>query len=370
MTRCLKDLKVTIFDAEGNYEKALAHVLGELSKKITIAAIFENRDFSPFARERQKITSAVAKKRNLRYILCEDSTLFQMGQVLKSDGTAYVKFTPFYTAAKKYRIPHPENKPLKLLNFKSHIPPRIKQEDVGGGRAAALKILAKIDNWRHYSRDRDFPNIPTTRLSAHLHFGTVSVREVYHSMQIPELRRQLYWREFYMYITNYVNTDYSKKVVTRPQFNSIKWSNNREHFKKWCQGHTGYPIVDAAMRELNSTGYMHNRCRMIVAMFLIFYLHIHWKEGEKYFAQNLIDYSYSNNFGGWVWCAGLETYSNDYFRAFSMESQSQRFDPKAEYIKKWLPELKDELPKNIHKGANLIVPPSARIAGINMMRKK
>ena len=165
-----------------------------------------------------------------------------------------------------------------------------------------------------------------------------------------DIIRQLFWREFYLYIIMYSHTDYSKKSKTLKKINSgnITWKNSKTDFKKWCEGQTGIPWVDAGMRELNQTGYMQNRLRMNVAMFLVFYLQIDWKWGEKYFAQKLVDYDYCNNLGGWLWSSSWEVHSNDYFRVFSMSSQMYRFDPDGKYVKKWLPELENVYPKDLY----------------------
>jgi len=191
----------------------------------------------------------------------------------------------------------------------------------------------------------------TSHLGPYLHFGVLSPRYVYWAMRdIPgtsEFLQQLYWREFYMYIVNYIVLDYSKGSVTMPRFNKIKWEMPRNMFDNWKLGKTGIPIVDAGMRQLLQTGYMHNRARMIVAMYLIHHLGIHWREGEKWFAQNLTDYSYANNYGGWVWCAGTETYSNQFFRVFSIEQQNRRFDPNCDYVRTWCPEYRTKTNKEI-----------------------
>jgi deoxyribodipyrimidine photo-lyase len=218
-----------------------------------------------------------------------------------------------------------------------------------GGRREALRLLRRFGKIAtKYKTARDNLYIDgTSHLGPHLHFGTVSPREVYHFVGAPEFRKQLYWREFYMYISNYVAPDYSKISWTLPKFNRVKWQTNNTALNRWKSGKTGIPIVDAGMRELVNSGHMHNRARMICAMYLIHYLGIHWREGERWFAQNLMDYSYANNYGGWVWCAGVEVHSNPYFRIYSMEQQNKRFDPDCIYIKKWCPELREQTPKEI-----------------------
>jgi deoxyribodipyrimidine photo-lyase len=268
----------------------------------------------------------------------------------------YVKFTPFYKYADTFTVSQP-------LNFKSSV--KISKEKLNGaiplkryldgyneityaGRHNALKQLhAAGHNIKNYDKLRDHMALDsTTHLSTALHFGVLSPREVYWELTNKEFRKQLYWREFYMYISHYVVKSYVKKSWTMPRFNKIRWRPT-DQLKKWQHGKTGIPIVDAGMRELLKTGYMHNRARMICAMYLIHYLGIHWKYGEQWFARNLTDYSYSNNYGGWVWCAGIEVHSNPYFRIYSMEQQNRRFDPECVYVKKWCPRYKNMIPREI-----------------------
>jgi deoxyribodipyrimidine photo-lyase len=303
-----------------------------------------------------------------------------MRKISQTTSRPYLKFTPFYEFAKKQKvhsvytqdyIHHKSNADTddimnlsKISNRKiglnfSEICDKLKNVykiDIkihnNGGRKEALKLMndfnKKIKNYKKY---RDFLEIDaSSHLGAHLHFGTISPREVYHKFKNhTEFIKQLYWREFYMYIVNYVSVNYNKKSWTLTKFNNIQWNSSIRELKKWQHGKTGIPIVDAGMRELLTTGYMHNRARMICAMYLIHYLGIHWKEGEKWFAQNLMDYSYANNYGGWVWCAGTEVHSNPYFRIYSMVQQHKRFDKNNVYIYKWCPELKDKNNEELFK---------------------
>jgi deoxyribodipyrimidine photo-lyase len=222
---------------------------------------------------------------------------------------------------------------------------------VRGGREEALKIINHLADFKDYNKNRNTPSIPTTRLSAYLKFGCVSIREVYYKTleklgNKNELLVQYYWRDFYsMILFNFGKP--TKGVITRPEFKLIDWDYDKEKFKRWCVGNTGCPIVDAGMRQMNQTGFMENRVRMIVATFLIFYLKIDWEYGMKYFSQKLVDADWANNVGNWQWTAGIEKWSNDYYRVFSMDSQMKRFDPDCKYIKTWIPELKNVSPKEI-----------------------
>ncbi len=346
MLGALKDLsnnvKLMFFYDEN--KKCLEYLINNLK----ITDLWENRDFSPFARAREKNNAMLCTKNNIKYHLTDDITLLPMGTFLTEKGKCYLKFTPFLTNAKRFKIPESQNisnTQLQKIN-KKNIRGEIKlskfsyvPEEVN--RRKTLNILKKFSDISDaYSKNRNFPAIDaTSHLGPHLHFGTISPREVYWTIKNKAFRDQLYWREFYMYIVNYVSIDYSKKSFTLPKMNKITWKTDNVSLKKWQQGKTGIPIVDAGMRELLETGYMHNRLRMITAMYLVFYLRIHWKEGEKWFAQHLRDYSYANNYGGWVWCAGVEVHSNPYFRVFSMEEQNYRFDKNCIYVKRWVPEL-------------------------------
>jgi len=200
-------------------------------------------------------------------------------------------------------------------------------------------------------KERNYPNKnKTTRLSAYLKFNVVSIREVYESFKNKlgaknNLLTQLYWRDFYMIILYHYPNNLGSSM--KEKYDKIKWDNNKSWFKLWCNGKTGFPIVDASMREMNVTGFMNNRCRMIVSSFLIKILQIDWRWGENYFAQKLTDYDPANNNGGWQWIAGSGSDSQPYFRIFNIKLQTEKYDKDCKYIKKWIPELKNLSPKEI-----------------------
>lgn len=345
------------------YLGSTVDVLEELVKTNKILGIGNNMDYSPYARDREQLVEDLCNRYNIECIMEEDRFLNSVVQVLKKDHSPYLKFTPYYNVAREYKVDKPEyliptSKSKKILNktkydttlesIREKIPPVSK--DLIGGRKNAIEILKGIKRFENYNDERNIPSISTTRLSAHLKFGTVSCREVYHKVldvlgQESELIKQLYWREFYNVLLYHFGS-----ATTKEEFSNIEWENNKEYFKRWCEGTTGCPIVDAGMREMNSTGFMHNRLRMIVASYLIFYLKIDWRWGMKYFSQSLIDIDWANNVGNWQWVAGVEKWSNDYYKVFSMESQTKRFDPDCIYIKKWVPELMDVDPKDIILG--------------------
>lgn len=285
----------------------------------------------------------------------DDVTLLPMEKYVKTDGEAYKIYTPFYNFFSKIKVEKPllfsshyskKCQRIQGFNLNNINPDKFykKQNNmvVNGGRNEGIGILRKITNWKNYNKIRNIPSEPTTRLSAHLKFGTLSPREVYYIFQSKlgqgnELIKQLYWRDFYMTVLHHYPDYY--KSFTKTKMNNIKWNYSTAHYRKWKNGKTGVPLVDAGMRELNETGFMHNRVRMVVATFLIFNLGLNWKLGEKYFSQKLVDADVANNLGNWKWVAGIESYSNDYYKAMNVATQMERFDPDATYVKKWCPEL-------------------------------
>lgn len=343
-------------------------VLTKLIKDNEITGIAFNLDYSPYAVERDEKIRNLAKKMNLESLTLEDKLLNPVSAIKTDKDTVYTKFTPFYKKGLKYNQANPVPKPLankitlhpdKMSKNKFEIDlkkiRKYYQENdnlaVRGGRENALKILNHLSDFKDYNQNRNTPSIQTTRLSAYLKFGCVSIRELYHKTleklgNKNELLVQYYWRDFYSMILFNFN-QIVKGVITRPEFRLIDWDYDKEKFRRWCEGMTGCPIVDAGMRQMNQTGFMENRVRMIVATFLIFYLKIDWEYGMKYFSQKLVDADWANNVGNWQWTAGIEKWSNDYYRVFSMESQIKRFDPDCVYIKTWVPELKDVPAKEI-----------------------
>jgi len=271
-------------------------------------------------------------------------------------------FTPFYRNASKFKVDLPIRNSrahyyAKKVSFaKDHslyakiLPKRREQQK--GGRSAGLKILKKIGDFAKYAKERDFPEVEgTTHLSPHLKFTTCSPREIYHAMKEEfgagsELIRSLYWRDFFTSIAFHFPAVF--QGAFRLKFKGIRWSGSKRAFQKWCEGKTGFPIVDAGMREMNETGFMHNRVRMIVASFLVKDLRIDWRWGEKYFAQTLIDYDPAVNNGNWQWVASTGCDAQPYFRIFNPWAQGIKYDPDCVYIKHWVPELSNLSPKVIH----------------------
>lgn len=325
-----------------------------LKKIITdhkIDGIVVNKDYTPYSKKRDEKIMKLCKKMNVTFTQCSD--LMLQSENLKADGTAYKVFTPFYNNSKKINPNKPNIYKVKGLkkcknamkiNDINNLYKKNNNIAVKGGRKNGIKILNRIKKFKNYNKERNFPSIDTSKLSAHFKFGTISIREAYYKFKTKlginnELIKQLYWRDFYMRIIDH----YPKlnKSNTKPKLNKMKWKKNKKMLDAWKEGKTGFPLVDAGMRELNETGFMHNRVRMVTATFLIYNLHIDWREGEKYFSQKLVDSDVANNNGNWKWVAGIESFSNDYYKAMSISSQTKRFDSGSKYIKKWVPELKD-----------------------------
>lgn len=335
------------------YENA---TIEEIIKTTNINAIYINGDVSPFAVQREKHIAQICKQNSIKFYVGRDVYLCRSRELLRTNGKPYLKYTPFYDNARGHvrneNIIRARNlhrlRPIGSQNLSALSKYEFADTVCNPGRKAAIRALRTFcRHSRKYSQDHDYPaKSGTSHLAAYLHFGVLGPLEVARAVNRPDYTKQLLWREFYLYISKYTHPDYSKRSYTLSRH--IKWKNSVANFKKWCAGQTGCPIVDAGMRELNKTGYMHNRVRMIVAMYLVFYLQINWTWGEKYFAQNLCDYDYANNLGGWMWCASWESWSNDYFRIFSMSSQMHKYDHDAIYVKKWIPELQYVAPRDLY----------------------
>lgn len=352
MIESLKSLESSIHI--NYYEDTDITVLEQIRKKYIIKTVAFNRDYTPFAIKRDNIISEWCYIHNITLITEEDYTLLPLNKnmILNKSGKPYQKFTPFYNTCMKQIIKNPMRpiKHKKKLNIIKSVLKFDKDKyysfndkiAVHGGREEALIRLKK--NMTKYASQRDYPYLEgTTRMSAYIKFGCVSIREVFYNyVKNKALQREIIWREFYAYILYNFPFVLGKSL----KYNMIKWENNKEWFKKWCNGKTGYAIVDAGMNQLNTTGWMHNRVRMIVAMFLTKDLLIDWKWGEKYFATKLVDYDPASNNGGWQWCASTGTDSQPYFRIFNPELQTKRYDKNLEYIKRWNPEY-EMIPKII-----------------------
>lgn len=336
-------------------------VLKNICNTINVKCIAYNMDYTPYAIKRDKQIKRLCISLNIECISKEDYLLRDIGTFLKKNGDPYTVFTPFKVNGLTFDISKPSrSRPKHLvrvnkLSTKPYIFHMINNNIlVHGGREDGLKQLAKVKNHKNYDKTRNMVDIPTTHLSAFIKFGCISIREVYWKVRNDigknsALMGQLFWREFYYYITFYF-----PRVLKGENFNEkydkIKWETSRAMFNRWKQGKTGYPIVDAGMIQLNTTGYMHNRARLITSNFLNRMLGMDWTVGEKYFATQLTDYDPAVNNGNWQWIASTGTDPKPYFqRLFNPMLQSEKFDPHAEYIKTWLPQLKEIPAKELHK---------------------
>uniref|UniRef100_A0A6C0E8M1 Photolyase/cryptochrome alpha/beta domain-containing protein n=1 Tax=viral metagenome TaxID=1070528 RepID=A0A6C0E8M1_9ZZZZ len=344
--------------------------LEKIHKISQIKTLGFNVDYSPYSKKRDQAIEDWAKKHQIKIINKEDHLLVNILEgATKSPNSdqPYKVYTPFYNNVKNIKVMQPVLDKPSLLKSSS-IPDKIKslciKEDkvrsffkanphanVKGGRSNALLKLKLLKDQTHYASKRDQLTYQTSHLSGALNLGVLSIREVYHHAvsvlgKTNTYIKELYWRDFYYNVLYYF-----PHVVGgpfKPEFSKIKWRNDKKEFTKWCEGQTGYPVVDAAMRQLNTTGFMHNRARMIVASFLTKHLLIDWRWGEKYFATKLIDYNISANNGGWQWSFGSGTDAQPYFRIFNPWSQGEKYDSDCEYVKKWIPELNSVPNKDIH----------------------
>jgi deoxyribodipyrimidine photo-lyase len=331
-------------------------------KTLGVDLVVLNRDYTPYSIRRDKLIETVCRDMGAQFKSFDDVLLYAPEKLLKHTGDPYTVFTPFYKNAQKFPVPSPQSNthtnycktPIdfsKDSSLFSQIVPNRKPAQKGG-RKEALKILQQMTLFSNYQFERDYPTKDaTTHLSPHLKFTTISPREVFHTIENSlglenGLARSLYWRDFFSSIALYFPHVFQGSFHRK--FDQLEWENNPVHFRHWCDGTTGFPIVDAGMRQLNQTGYMHNRVRMIVASFLVKDLHIDWKLGEKYFAQHLIDYDPAVNNGNWQWSASTGCDAQPYFRIFNPWLQQSKFDPDCQYIQQWIPELRYEDQKTIH----------------------
>ena len=343
-----------------------ASAIEYLTDELSIDFVGFNRDYTPYALKRDKQVLQLCEKKEIECIDYEDYYLYPPGTVTTGSGTPYKKYTPFYDAVLKRKV-QPVSKSTRLSlasttqSFKNAISLQTafhkyasKNTDIlvhGGRTNALLKLKNGLREQKEYDDTRDFFINKTTHLSAYIKFGCVSIREVYHTFVKKYginhgLIRELIWREFFAHVLYGYPEVVGKSY--QPRFQKLKWENERSMFNKWKSGNTGFPIVDACMRELNETGYMHNRGRMTVASFLIKTLLIDWRWGEQYFAQQLTDYDLASNNGNWQGISGTGVDMKPYFRDMNPWIQSSKFDKNAEYIKKWVPELENVDATDIH----------------------
>lgn len=321
-------------------------IFNQLLSENKVDCVYTNHDYEPYAIKRDADINTFFKEKGVSFETFKDQVIFERNDVVKDDGTPYVVYTPFSNKWKEKL----KNNPIENFVSEDYLDKIIKHaysflslEAIGFENSKIKVKTYDISNKtiEKYEDTRNFPALDqTSYTSVHLRFGTISTRKlVQHAAQFKEdtYLKELIWREFFMQILwHFPHTVHNS---FRPKYDAIKWLNDEQLFKKWCEGKTGYPIVDAGMRQLNKTGYMHNRVRMVVASFLTKHLLIDWRWGETYFAQKLLDYEQSSNVGNWQWAAGSGVDAAPYFRVFNPTEQVKKFDKDLKYIKKWVPEL-------------------------------
>jgi deoxyribodipyrimidine photo-lyase len=322
-----------------------AIVWQELINTYDIQSVYTNHDYEPYGMQRDQEIAALLTANSISFHTYKDQVILERAEVTKDDGLPYTVFTPY---SKKWRAlltpAHYKSYPTldlsaNFLQMEALTMPSMAQIGFEEMEVDFPAQVVKSDIVKHYSETRDIPAIAgTSRMGVHLRFGTVSIRKL---LTFALARNQTYvneliWREFYQQILWHF--PHVVQGAFRPAYDQITWLNNEQDFDKWCQGMTGIAMVDAGMRELNATGHMHNRVRMIVASFLTKHLLIDWRWGEAYFAQKLLDFDLASNNGGWQWAAGSGTDAAPYFRVFNPVSQMMRFDPELVYVKRWVPE--------------------------------
>ncbi len=318
----------------------------KITNQYNVKKVYTNHDYEPYAKERDAWVTNFFTSKQITFNTYKDQCIFEFDEVLKDDGKPYTVFTPYSKKWKAklndfYLRSYPAEKyfsaflkvdekqeliSLKVMNFNA----------TGAGFPSKQTAQGIIKN---YDKTRDYPAIlGTSRLGVHFRFGTISIREKARRAKAlnETFLNELIWRDFYMMIL--AHFPHVAKGAFRKEYDNIQWVNNEQDFAAWCEGVTGYPIVDAGMRELNATGYMHNRVRMIVASFLTKHLLIDWRWGEAYFAEKLLDFDLSANNGGWQWAAGCGTDAAPYFRVFNPQLQTEKFDKQLQYIRRWVPE--------------------------------
>jgi deoxyribodipyrimidine photo-lyase len=348
------------------------NIIPKLADQLAIKAVFVNHDYEPSAIARDETVKAILKASQIDWHDFKDQVIFEKDEILNLSNKPYRVFTPYRNATIKklndfYLKAYPVDRyfnhlakttPTELVSLESlgFATTNLKSMQLPTGMSGGKQLLDDfINRISQYKTARDFPAIKgVSYLSTHLRFGTVSIRHLARTAYNMDNAgaetwlNELIWRDFYFQILHH-NPELAIGRAFNPQFEQLAFPNNQHYFAAWCAGKTGYPLVDAAMRQINQTGYMHNRLRMIVASFLVKDLLIDWRWGERYFAEHLIDFDFSANNGGWQWAASTGCDAQPWFRIFNPVTQSQRFDPNGKFIRKYIPELAKCNDKEIHE---------------------
>lgn len=327
----------------------------ELLKEYQIIAAYTNHDYEQYAINRDQSVRQLLESQGAALHTFKDQVIFEKQEILSGEKKPYTVFTPYSkrwlsTLTDAHLNAFPSEKKLNnLLNVRTEPVPSLEEMSFIQSEIPLPDRKLNVQVLQQYAEERNYPAKQlTTRMGVYLRFGTVSIRDLAKMAQqhSPVWLNELIWRDFYMQIL--ANFPHVEKHPFKPAYEHIQWRNNEAEFEQWCAGKTGYPIVDAGMRQLNQTGYMHNRVRMIVASFLIKHLLIDWRWGDAYFARKLLDYELASNNGGWQWAAGSGTDAAPYFRVFNPATQAKKFDQASVYIRQWVPEYgTDEYPKPI-----------------------
>ena len=324
-------------------------VFKSLVEKYNIVTVFTNHDYEPYAIKRDLEIKELLTFKKINFKTYKDQVIFERNEITKKDGKPYVVYTPYSKKwLEKYQINKPKNYPSE--DFLNRLHKKTKSKALSLNDIGFFETSIPIQNYifnsriiNEYEETRNFPALDnTSKLGPHLRFGTVSVRQMVSRADVNDNKiflKELIWREFFMQILWHFPQTHKNSFKSK--YDRIIWRNNEKEFKKWCNGTTGYPMVDAGMRQLNKTGFMHNRVRMLVGSFLCKHLLIDWRWGEAYFAEKLHDYEMSSNVGNWQWVAGTGVDASPYFRIFNPTSQIQKFDKDFKYIQKWVPDFQE-----------------------------
>ena len=340
-----QQLKVAYGSGVGVYLGSPREVFTQLMEEYSIDSVYVNHDYEPYATKRDAEIQEVFSAEGIPMKTFKDQVIFEKSEVVKDDNTPYVVYTPYM---KRWRAKFSPQE--HLVQYDTDIEnyvmdtniPFLSLQDIGfsSSEIPALEPNISSELISNYGQQRDFPaEEGTSFIGTFLRFGTISIRELVKKAILSDddtYLKELIWREFFMQIIWHF--PHTAGHAFREKYDAVPWRDAPDDLQKWKDGQTGYPMVDAGMRELNATGYMHNRVRMVVASFLCKHLLIDWREGERYFAEKLFDYELSSNVGNWQWAAGSGVDAAPYFRVFNPETQMKKFDPKGEYVRKWVPE--------------------------------